>query len=327
MLTVLQCSHRLAVDQHIHPAWENRRIFFNEGTRVNRFSMLCSEIKWTSCDIRERMRNIHPFYWFSGIVWVWFPTNSCWNPFMYLVVDKDYLPKYFCELCDFNVPHISWSSGNDHCWCLYKEHHHMQTRYSTSIPWEWVTLTQPFFILLFLSDDVIRAPGLWLATAAAHCAFKALPYFCWASATAQWDWLHSQKSCLLHPGLYWSLEPTGFPKAVSPLSAPCTVVQIHRWVSDRITHFLWIVWPLFDIQLSYVTEKSGDIIWLLSVKKYYFQEEKNEALQWCLQCSSPCVRRLWPHCQHTHIYTDTYMEVRDHNEQSSETETAIQMTV
>lgn len=61
--------------------------------------------------------------------------------------------------------------------------------------------------------------------------------------------------------------------------------------------------------------------------QFSFQEEKNGGLGWCLQCSLLCVRGLWPHCQYTHIYTDTYMEVRDHNEQSSETQTTIQMTL
>lgn len=103
-----------------------------------------------------------------------------------------------------------------------REPNHVQTQYNK--------LTQPFFISPFLSDDVTRAPDLWLAAAAAHCAAKTLPHFCWAFATNQWNRMHSQGSCFIHPGLYRSLEPTGLPQAVSTVPAPCTVVQTHRWV-------------------------------------------------------------------------------------------------
>lgn len=85
-----------------------------------------------------------------------------------------------------------------------------------------------FFISPFLADDVIRAPDLWLAAAAPSRTCEAWLHICWAFATAHWDRMHSQESCFLHPGLYWSLEPSGFPKAVSTVPTPCTVVQTHR---------------------------------------------------------------------------------------------------
>lgn len=97
-----------------------------------------------------------------------------------------------------------------------------------------------FFISPFLADDVIRAPDLWLAAAAPSRTCEALLHICWAFATAHWDRMHSQESCFLHPGLYWPLEPSGFPKAVSTVPTPCTVVQTHRWerpmgVETRVT--------------------------------------------------------------------------------------------
>lgn len=94
-------------------------------------------------------------------------------------------------------------------WCLCgRKLDSVQTWYiSASGEQHW----QPFFNSPFLSDDVIRAPDLQLAAAATHCTSEALPHFCWASATSQWDRMHSQGSCLLHPGLYRSLEPTGLP--------------------------------------------------------------------------------------------------------------------
>lgn len=85
-----------------------------------------------------------------------------------------------------------------------------------------------FFISPFHADDVIRAPDLWLAAAAPSRTCEAWLHICWAFATAHWDRMHSQESCFLHPGLYWSLEPSGFPKAVSTVPTPCTVVQTHR---------------------------------------------------------------------------------------------------
>lgn len=88
--------------------------------------------------------------------------------------------------------------------------------------------TLSIFISPFLADDVIRAPDLWLAAAAPPRTCEALLHICWAFATTHWDRMHSQESCVLHPGLYWSLEPSGFPKAVSTVPTPCTVVQTHR---------------------------------------------------------------------------------------------------
>lgn len=42
---------------------------------------------------------------------------------------------------------------------------------------------QQFYISSFLSDDVSRAPDLWLAVAATPSTSEALPHFRWAFAT------------------------------------------------------------------------------------------------------------------------------------------------
>lgn len=47
--------------------------------------------------------------------------------------------------------------------------------------------TKQFFISPFLPDDVIGAPDLWLAAAAAHCPSEAVPSFRWAFAITQRD--------------------------------------------------------------------------------------------------------------------------------------------
>lgn len=101
---------------------------------------------------------------------------------------------------------------------------HVQAQYISD------KLTCIIFIFPFLSDDVTKAPGPWLVAAVACCAAEALPRFCWTFAITQWDRMHSQGSCFIHPGLYRSLEPTGLPQAVSTLPSPRTVVQTYRWV-------------------------------------------------------------------------------------------------
>lgn len=138
-------------------------------------------------------------------------------------MDKDWMPKYL------------WETWMRHTFYNIHEKLGIGATFFAQLSGNLSTnisnkLTQPFFISQFLSDDVTRAPDPWLAAAVARCAAEALPGFCWASATTQWDWMHSQGSCFIHPGLYRSLEPTGLPQAVSTVPAPCAVVQTHRWV-------------------------------------------------------------------------------------------------
>ena len=107
--------------------------------------------------------------------------------------------------------------------------------------------TQLFFISSCLPDDVIGAPDLWLAAAAARCTPEAGPRSRWAFAITWRDWMHSQGSCFLHPGLYRSLEPTGLPQAVSTVPPPCTVVQAHRWETQEDREIvLWNILPLMS---------------------------------------------------------------------------------
>ena len=61
MLTVLPCSHRLALHQcTLGPAQEKKEDFYFfliEGLRVNGFNKLCSKIKWMCCDMMAGVRN------------------------------------------------------------------------------------------------------------------------------------------------------------------------------------------------------------------------------------------------------------------------------
>lgn len=148
-------------------------------------------------------------------------------------MDKDHVPKYFWE---------TFSSKRATHLIVFKNASSSLLRFSLLVfvqgtkpcaklihIYQWGVLTQQFFISPFLSDDVIRAPDLRLAAATTRCTPEALPHFCWASATTQWDRMRSQRPCFLHPGLYRSLEPTCLPQAVSTVPAPCTVVQTYRW--------------------------------------------------------------------------------------------------